>query len=568
MFFKKIDLITPPTSLYYKGENSHQSIFAGILTIIAYGLTIALAFYYLLKFINRENPTAFFFNRFVEDAGVFPVNSSMMFAFIQIYNQANEEQKMDKDIIFFFGLNSTIEVFRENPNLEEYFHWTYDYCNNDTDTEGIGELITYENFTSFQCIRYFYNKDTKKYYKTGEPGFEWPLILHGQSRRDATHYGVIMQKCRNNTLKDLRDGTKCKSEEDINKRMNGLFINYQVLDQYTDVLNYDKPIIKYFYAVTNGFYEGAYTINHLNFNPLQVNTHNGIFFDNLVKDFSYVFEQNEKVTLEDTQNLGIYICFYYWMQNRLNLYERNYERLQDVLSDIGGINSIVIVVANIINTIVQKYVTFSDAQDLVIDSEATKPQLSASSYLLPRQHVTEQDNQNQNQNGNDRNQNMMFPPKKDYRQKNYLDLMKENNIEIMKNSNDQDRSNQYKVVFSKRKEILNNYSNSGRELSSKDFILRNRRNFPGETQSKKIETEPLVQKEEVSFWNYLSYLFSCCKNNQHTSSIESFMYNVISEENLVHCYLDLYNLKKMYQNKTEGTKTFSQEDMITYKKFV
>ena len=61
MFFKKFDMLSPPITLYFKGDNTHPSIFSGILSIIAYAIILSFGIYYALEFINKENPTAFFF---------------------------------------------------------------------------------------------------------------------------------------------------------------------------------------------------------------------------------------------------------------------------------------------------------------------------------------------------------------------------------------------------------------------------------------------------------------------------------------------------------------------------
>ena len=104
-------------------------------------------------------------------------------------------------------------------------------------------------------------------------------------------------------------------------------------------------------------------------------THNGIFFDNQVQERSYFFTQNEKHTLDQTslapgQSLnGCLIGIYFWMQNTLQYYERNYDRLQDVLSDIGGISSIVVTLAYFINLLVNNYIILLDTQDFVLSTE-------------------------------------------------------------------------------------------------------------------------------------------------------------------------------------------------------
>ena len=60
MFLKKFDWISPPITLYFKGENSHVSIYSGILSIIAYIIVVAATIYYALEFINRESQKLIF----------------------------------------------------------------------------------------------------------------------------------------------------------------------------------------------------------------------------------------------------------------------------------------------------------------------------------------------------------------------------------------------------------------------------------------------------------------------------------------------------------------------------
>ena len=93
MFLKKVDLLSPQITLFYKGDESHSSIFSGIITLVAYTIVFIFGVYYALEFINKENPTAYFFNRYVEDAGNYPMNSSSMFHFIQMMETGDNYHK-------------------------------------------------------------------------------------------------------------------------------------------------------------------------------------------------------------------------------------------------------------------------------------------------------------------------------------------------------------------------------------------------------------------------------------------------------------------------------------------
>ena len=89
MYIRKLDFISPPITLYYKRKNTHSSIFGGILTIIIYLICLTFGIFYAIQFFNKSNPQVCYYNRYVEDAGEFPVNSSSMFNFIQILDTAN-----------------------------------------------------------------------------------------------------------------------------------------------------------------------------------------------------------------------------------------------------------------------------------------------------------------------------------------------------------------------------------------------------------------------------------------------------------------------------------------------
>ena len=59
-FIRKLDMISPPITLYFKGEDQHSSIFSGILSIIIGLLILAATIYYFLGFINKDNPKSYF----------------------------------------------------------------------------------------------------------------------------------------------------------------------------------------------------------------------------------------------------------------------------------------------------------------------------------------------------------------------------------------------------------------------------------------------------------------------------------------------------------------------------
>ena len=79
MIIRKFDFLSPKITLYFKGNYKHSSISSGIITILSYLIILVCIIYYTLDFIDRGNPTIYFFNRYVEDTGTFGLNSSSLF---------------------------------------------------------------------------------------------------------------------------------------------------------------------------------------------------------------------------------------------------------------------------------------------------------------------------------------------------------------------------------------------------------------------------------------------------------------------------------------------------------
>jgi len=546
---KKFDFLSPPITLYFKGEDQHHSFASAILTFICYALVLAATIYYFLGFINKDNPKAYFFTRYVEDAGNFPVNSSSMFNYIQFINKFdNSKLGFDFSVFRAVGVNSVYyEQYMNDPEviLNEN-HWIYGACNDNTDIKGIEHLIDPIVYKNAACIREYYNAEEKKYYQTGENGFVWPVIEKGCSNPKGTFYGIIVQRCDHapSTLK--HNGPECKSEEEISESIASLSFKYQIIDQYADMLNYTNPFTKYFYEVSSAIIDGIYIVNHLNFNPATMLTHNGIFFDNLIEEHTYFFKQNEKHTIdhtslsEDQTTNGCLIGVYFWMQNTLQQFERNYDRFQDLLSDIGGISSIITTIGYFINLIVSGYISLFDTEELIINRAEMNFGERKNLHRRPTfiRKVSEIDN----------------PPKRQYRveQKNLsstnrgqlssLSRGKENlNIPIYL------KSDEINIFNTNKRSYRNKYYKSNNYISSEknQEISKNSDRNTSEKKYQRNEKESSVKRHNLNWFKYIRYLICCKTHDNRIRYLENVRNSLISEENIIQNYLDIYQLLKI-----------------------
>ena len=478
-----------------------------------------------------------------------------MFNYIQFIDKY-DDSKLGVDLSVFraVGVNSIYyEQYMNDPEvIENENHWIYGTCNDNTDIEGLEDIINPVVYNNAACIREYYNAKEKKYYKTGESGFVWPVIEKGCSNPNSTFYGIIIQRCDHAPDSLKRNGPACKSEEEISNSIATLSFKYQIIDQYADMLNYTNPFTKYFYEVSSSIQDGIYIVNHLNFNPANMLTHNGIFFDNQVDELSYFFTQNEKHTI-DQSNLptnqttnGCLLGVYFWMQNTLQHFERNYDRFQDLLSDIGGISSIITTLGYYINLLISNYIALLDTQELVINRD----EMNYGNRRNIRKRPTFIKKANEINNPPRRN---YIPEQRNLSSSNrgqlsFLSRGKENlNRDLNNIENDEiDIYNNNRIPF----ENKNYYKHKNNILRQKNQIenLEIVKNSVRRTSEKKIqndEEELPIKRHNFNWFKYIWYLISCKTSNNSISFWENIRNSLISEENIIQNYLDIYHLLKV-----------------------
>ena len=409
MIIQNLDFLSPEITLFFKGKYKHSSIFSGIITILSYSVIFACIIIYTLDFIDRSNPTIYFFNRFVEDIGIHPLNESSLFHYINLISASrNKSTIYDFNSVRIYGINRTIDSYIQNYDYSENSHWEYALCNYDEDItyKKLKNIIDKNTFSQSACIKKYYSPKDKKYFNKGESGFIWPVLEHGSSHPNRTLYGIIVETCQNNSLKN-----NCNSIEAIEKFFKRYAISLNFIDHYADALNYKEPFTYYINSITSGLtISETISLNHLNFNPNKIRTHNGIFMENLVEENSYSFIQNEKVAL-NKQGKNAVSTFYFWMQNNMIYNERYYKKFQDLLSNIGGLGSFILLIGLFINSLVSYYVILLDTQDLIFsieDLNFNKVKLIKKKITLEKE-INFQIKNKMNNNNNNTLQNSNYP---------------------------------------------------------------------------------------------------------------------------------------------------------------
>ena len=545
MVIKKLDVLSPPVTFYYKGVLSHPSIVSGIISIIAFIIIMFFAVYYSLFVIMRKNPKTYYFSSFTNDAGVFPINSSSFFHFISM--SEDSDNPTDKGVNFenfrILGFDIYYYYAYLNGSINNFDHWLYGYCNNDSDVDGISNLINQQYFEKSACIRKYFSQKDQKYYDTGNINFKWPEMAHGTFNKNKTYYSVILERCREDTIDlVLGKGHHCKNDTELDEILShhGV-VHFNFIDNYIDALNYSYPVTKYFYRVENSLDKDHYTINHLNFNPSLVKTNYGLFWDRYSQETSYSYERNDAFTYELGEE-KIYMGYYLWLNNKLFYSERIYQRVQDVISNIGGIFQAIFLAASLVNSLYNKYIVLIDTEKLLSSSvEKEKDYKPKNAKFEKAKKVLKNKTSELDE---DKSNNTL----KNINEKHNLYNSKSNKL-INSNKEKDNLKNDYYNFKTDYKNINNNYNKEENKIEKEKNNDDNKN---------KIENY-----KEKNFWSYFCYKISNGKKNNNFRIYESFRTKIISEEHLIRNYLNIYNLLKVSKKKLYSRrKSYHLKDLI------
>ena len=555
MFLKKFDYLSGPLTFFFNNYNSHPSIISGIMTIIIFLICIILTLYLSLDFIFKRNPNSYTYNRVIYDVGFYPLNESSMFHFVFFYPLANEISEGYFEII---GItNKYVNEYNNNGNRSNFNHWLYKPCKNiKIKEQKIINLINYELYNISLCVSTFYNSTSNTLLSINDTNFNYPTLSHGISHPNSTYYAIFFQKCINSTL----NNNNCKSEEEINNFISHYTsIGINLMNQEIEVLNYRSPFISSFYDLKSGFSDG-FTANHLNFQPLIIQTHDKFFLSNKGnEEMSYVFEQNE--VQEWKTEVGIKGCIYFWMQNKAIIYERYYKRLENVLADAGGIIKIVITFGTWINHIYAKYITYKDVNLIIRKYIDINENIRATQLISLKNKVAIYSTDNKNLNGSQISNFSLFKKNKGNNDNNDNSINNENSISNFsinkkKNFNLYPNLNCSKVKsnLSSRQFIRNNYKNKNKNKHINIIV-----NTPSSINFRKQKNyNSVYENKRFTFYDYFLFIidsYKCKKKKRKNKKInylyiiEKYYQKIISEEEMFYLAYEVNSIRNYVDSK-------------------
>ena len=364
---KTIDFLSPPITLFHLERRTHTSRIGGILVIIMFCVYIAYISYLLFHLINHNKITSIFHKKFEFEAGYYSFNSSSIFHFIQIFSPNNGGYFDKFDSKYIRAYTTFIQTDITESNLELYDHWVFDSCLNNIDNKDLDPSLfqNVDNFTNAVCIKHYYSSAEKKYYLLGQEGFIWPHLEHGIAHRNNIYLTTYIQKCHNNSKMNEIFGN-CPPQEEIDNYVKKYsFIYLYFTDTQIDPTNYKLPIQQYLQTITTIIgNEKTYIESFIHFSPLKLKTNEGSLFGDSYENKSFCFDYNRKGSAENDRNYFILTKYYHLMQNNVQIYERRYYNIFDLLSEIGGVVQSIFYLFFWVNYIYNRYIIAYDTNSL------------------------------------------------------------------------------------------------------------------------------------------------------------------------------------------------------------
>ena len=222
-----------------------------------------------------------------------------------------------------------------------------------------------------------------------------------------------------------------------------------------------------------------------------------------------------------------------WLNNRINYYERNYKRIQDIISEIGGIYQFITFVSIYINSLYNNYIVLSDTENLLnssIDFEKQK------FYHFKSKKIQDINIKN-NYNKSSEKRGFNYENDKDNINKkiNDKDFSKNNNCYITDNGDEiQNNNNKPK-------------KNDKIDDNKKDNYIQN------------------TNKANHNFWHFALFKLSFEKKYIFIKEYRNFRTKILSEEHLIRNHLNIYNLLRINHRKIISKRRYSYQlkDLIT-----
>jgi len=335
--FEYLDVIGLKFTFKVDGKENYRTNFGAFLSILYLFLLIGLFFVFGIDLYQRKNPKVSYNNKIVPHEEIYLSNHNFTLAFrVEDYLA----KMIVNESIFHHELAYYKFVLKENGEWENVLGQlpTIQRCQDLNSTKGTEEFYNI-SLASWYCID-FNN-----------------LIMGGNWDGDFV-YGLLI----NTKQCQFSKNSKCLKEQELKSIFqneitgSNFYYSLMYLEALPDMDDFDRPIKQYFNYKFESLSLKVQKRRLQYFKRVIIKNDKGWFFndleekeylssDTIVSDFNFKDELNEDVVYSH----------YIYFANKVDIYNRSYIKIQEVIANIGGFSKILYAILTYIYLLFGKY---------------------------------------------------------------------------------------------------------------------------------------------------------------------------------------------------------------------
>ena len=310
-YFLFFDIFGERPEFFINGYHTQKTIFGAIISFILYISIFILFIIFSLDMINHENPILVKTNYIDEVPDEYIFDNNFMVAVVLEYPNYT---KFINDKIY------TLKIHETN----------YSYINGSTIINSERE-IKYKKCSEFKfniIPEYFEVLDIDNIYCLNLTGFS----IEGEFMRDRWRTILFnFEKCVNSTDNNFT----CESLEEIEKTLNGGYIEVFITDSTIIPNNYKKPMKVFGRNIFSSLNGKDYSEFWLYLKRMDVITDNGLIFHNYNKKYTIAFDRFNFLKYSSKNDLFLQVAFK--LATTREVYHRSYKKIQEICADLSGL---------------------------------------------------------------------------------------------------------------------------------------------------------------------------------------------------------------------------------------
>ena len=310
-YFLFFDIFGERPEFFINGYHTQKTIFGAIISFILYISIFILFIIFSLDMINHENPILVKTNYIDEVPDEYIFDNNFMVAVVLEYPNYT---KFINDKIY------TLKIRETN----------YSYINGSTIINSERE-IKYKKCSEFKfniIPEYFEVLDIDNIYCLNLTGFS----IEGEFMRDRWRTILFnFEKCVNSTDNNFT----CESLEEIEKTLNGGYIEVFITDSTIIPNNYKKPMKVFGRNIFSSLNGKDYSEFWLYLKRMDVITDNGLIFHNYNKKYTIAFDRFNFLKYSSKNDLFLQVAFK--LATTREVYHRSYKKIQEICADLSGL---------------------------------------------------------------------------------------------------------------------------------------------------------------------------------------------------------------------------------------